>query len=82
MNQSIEHSLSRENLDHKIREKEACNSNVLDISIFFFFFFFAFIPPEETRGIHVSFASFLFKSLGDLTQFMWYVRWDIVVYHK
>ncbi len=29
-------------------------------------------PPGETCGIHVNSASFLFKTRGDLAEFMWF----------
>ncbi len=35
----------------------------------------AYVPPDETRGIHVKSASFLFKTRGDLAEFTWFVRW-------
>ncbi len=37
-------------------------------------------PPGETRGIHVNSENFLFKTRGDLAEFMWFVRWELYEY--
>ena len=34
------------------------------------------IPPGETCRIHVNSSSFLFKTCGDLAEFIWFAWWD------